>query len=303
MPSIVEYAKAAIGAMQRMRAMRSGDEVAMVTARPSDLSGGTRYRQIEKLQLVMRNRKWVAVAVARNSAAVAGCTPKVVRVTPERGGMLRGVRLTDYHAKRLQANAGRVARKTLGSYKEGWEEITDDRHPLVKLLSQANQQVNGFELFEQTQMFLELTGDAYWAKVYGREKYPIEVHNLFPQIMEIRPDQTGAIRDFNYGRPEKKIALDPKTVVHYKFPNPFDPYYGLAPLARCVQEADLSEELTVFARSFLDNGAVGGTNVFIESATTKDQLEQVKNEFDAKYGGARHANSTRILKGKGVRVE
>jgi len=303
MPSLVEYAKAAIGSMQRLRAMRSGDEVAMVTARPADLTGGTRYRQIEKLQLVMRNRKWVAVAVARNAAAVAMCSPRVVRVTPSKGGMLRGISLTNYETKRLRANAGRVARKALGTYKEGWEEITDDRHPLVKLLGQANEQVNGFELFEKTQMFLELTGDAYWAKVYGREKYPIEVHNLFPQWMEIRPEKTGAIRDYNYGRTDTKIALDPKSVVHFLFPNPYDPYYGLAPLARCVQEADLSEELTVFARSFLDNGAVGGTNVFIEAATTKDQLEQVKNEFDAKYGGARHANSTRILKGKGVRVE
>lgn len=286
---------------QAVRVIRDGNEISAVTARPSDLTTGTRYRQIEQIQLIFRYKKWVKVAASRNASAVAAVPLRVYRVKPARGSVLRGVPVNQTQAQRLRRDSGRVACKHF-ALREGWEEVTDDRHPLVKVLNTANPECNGFELIEFCQLNMELGGNGYWSEVYGRERYPVELWNLYTQYTEIRPDDSGVVQFYNYGRPENKIAIKADTVTHFKFPNPFEPYYGLAPLAACVEEADLSSKMSEFSQSFLDNGAVPGAVVFLP-VSTKDVREQVRQEFDAKYAGTKNTGKVHIISGKDTRVE
>jgi len=294
--------KRAGGSLYPSRSLLSGDDIVAVTARPSDLQTGTRYQQIKQMELILRYGKWVRVAASRNASAVASVPLRVFRVAPKSGGMLRSRPLDNLEIKRIAKTGGSIARKSFGNYREGWEEVTDDRHPLVMLLGQANNQVNGFELIESLQLFLELAGDGFWWKDFGPQGYPIALWNLFPQYCEIVPNPNGSIGFYNYGRPETKRRIPPRECVHFKFPNPHDPLYGLAPLAGCIEEADISVKLSVFATAFLDNGVVGGANVFLPFAT-KDQAEETRLEHDALYSGPRRANRTRFWRGKEVRVE
>lgn len=277
------------------RVLRDGNEIAAVTARPSDMSAGTRYRMIEQIQLVFRYSKWVKVAASRNASAVASVPLRVYRVKPQKGGMLRGVQRNRAHIKRINEWSGRFACKHMGS-QDGWEEITDDRHPLVKVLGQANPQVNGFELLEFMQLGMELCGNGYWTEVYGSERYPVELWNLYPQFTEIRPAQDGSVACYQYGRPEAKITIRADATTQFKFPNPFDPWYGLAPLASCVNEADLSGKLSEFSISLLDNGATPGMVIHVPGAN-KDQREEIRRELQAKQAGSKNVGKSLIFGG------
>lgn len=284
------------------RESRGGDEIAMVTAKPGDLLSGTRYQQAQRLQLVMRYSKWVKVAASRNAQAVAAVPIRVYRVAPK-SGALRTARVGQAQVKRLREWCGHRATKAFGNYREGWEEVTDDRHPLVALLSDANKENNGYELIENLQLFMELSGDGYWVKSTYINGLPTELWNLFPQFMEIAPNEDGSIGVYKYGRPDKIIPYKPEAVVHFKFPNPHDPFYGLSPLASCVEEADVSKDLTTFARSFLHNGIVGGATLFAPGST-KDVREEMRRELESKYAGPERANRWRIFGGpKETRVE
>lgn len=299
---VIDTIKRAFARSDTPRDPGGGDEIAMVTARPADLTSGTSYQPAQMLQKVMRLSKWVAVAVKRNSAAVAAVPLRVYRVAPK-GGQLRTAKIGKTQVKRLEAWAGRRALKSFGTYKEGWEEVIDDRHPLVMLLSNANKQVNGYELLESLQMFMELTGNGYWAKTNYANGLPTELWNLFPQFCEVKPNEDGSIKGYRYGRPNREIMYKPEMVAHFKFPNPLDPFYGLSPLDACLQEADLSKELTTFAQSFLSRGIVGGANVFMPGAH-KDVLEEARRECEQKYAGADKAGRWRFWRGpKEMRVE
>lgn len=299
---IVDAIKLAYANLTAPRTPKGGDEIAMVTARPADLSSGTRYRQIERLQLIMRYSKWVKVAASRNASAVAAVPLRIYRVAPK-GGSMRTAKVKSAQIARMKSWAGRAATKSFGNYREGWEEIIDDRHPLKRLLDKANKDVNGYELRESCQMFLELAGDGYWAKSNYVGGLPTEVWNLFPQFTEIKPHEDGSIECYKYGRPDRIIPYKPESVVHFKFPNPFDPYYGLAPLASCVDEADLSKDLTTFSKSFLARGIVGGATLFMPGSD-KTVREEARRELETKYAGADKAGRWRIFGGpKEARLE
>lgn len=310
MPTIFQRLASAYDGWKRVGGMgtassgriRDGDDIAMVTARPSDLLAGTRYQQIKFAEFITKHSKWVRVAVSRNASAVAAVPIRVFRVAPKTGGVLRSHKVDGVTYKRLRTDSGSFARKSFGNYREGWEEITDERHPLVQLLGQANNQINGYELVEQTQQFLELTGNGYWFKENGTQRYPKALHVLFPQFCEVVPNEDGSIGHYNYGRPGTVRTIRPEECVHFKFPNPSDVYYGLAPLAACFDEADISAKLTQFATAFLDYGVVGGANVFLPNAT-KDQTEEIRVEYEGLYSGPRKANRTRFWRGRDVRVE
>lgn len=297
---IIANIKRAVAAY-RQAPLRSGDDIAMVTARPSDLSAGTRYRQLEQLQLIFKYGKWVRVAASRNASAVAAVPIRVYRQSTGKNG-LRTAKLSEHQTKRLTEDSGRFARKSFGTYRTGWEEITDTRHPLVALLGQANSEVNGYELIESCQLFMELAGNAFWWKEPGTQGYPRALWNLFPQYCEVVPDSTGAVSFYNYGRPEQKRRIDPSECMHFKFPSPFDPYYGHSPLAACFEEAEISDKLSLFAKGFLDNGIVGGANVFAPGLP-KDQSEELQRELERKYSGPVQANKWRIWRAKDMRVE
>lgn len=239
------------------------------------------------MELISRHSKWVKVAVTRNANAVGALRIMVMR--KKRGESLFKTRLVGkYEAKRLSETAGNIARKNLSANND-YEEVTDDKHPLVRLLETVNPNSNWFELCHSTVVGLDLTGNAYWALVKRGGNVPVELWNLPPQYVKPVPNQDGTLDGYLYGRVGQEIRLAPQDVIQFKKPNPFgDPWSGLADLLGCVNEADLSTKLTMFATSMLDNGATPGGVIKLPGASP-DQLTQVREEFEGKYANPTNA--------------
>lgn len=275
------------------------DQVMSSMITPSDLAREGRYAQRPYAEMVQRYLKWVKVATSRNAAAVANTPLRVVRVVEDgnRKSIIKTRAIGQKRLAHMRRSWGVEARKSLGD-ETMVEEITDEMHPLVALLKSPNS-VNGmFDLLELTQMSLELTGNAYWAVVFGARGIPSQVWQLSAQHVRIVPNRNNLVDHYVYGRgTEVEKSYGPESIIHFKMPNPTgDPFYGLAPLAGCIGDADLSVAFTEFSKAYLENGGSPSRIITMKNASP-EQAREAEQRINAKYSGVGKAGRVWVFIG------
>jgi len=109
------------------------------------------------------------------------------------------------------------------------DDLTDE-HPLLDLLNAPNENQSAFDFLESTFTYLELTGEAFWEKVFPGKLClrPVELHNLRPDRVELqtREDAT-AIGSYKYSiGGAAPIEFDPDAIVPIRYFNPTDDWRG-----------------------------------------------------------------------------
>lgn len=120
--------------------------------------------------------------------------------------------------------------KSSNQFGNDFEEIIDD-HPVLTLLSQVNPWQNQFDLAYLRFLYLELTGNAYLHHVDGNLGVPEQLYVLPSQWVTVIPSERGSetlIDGYYYGRDKQdQVGFDPSEVIHFRYPNPSNIYYGL----------------------------------------------------------------------------
>lgn len=282
---------------------RSGKQVEKynrASIRQSDRANQGRREPLTYLELLGRFQGYVYTCITIRAQAVAS-TP--LRVYDVSGGSQEwsGNRLAPKDRAKLQKRAGFVATKIVEeSSRDDMVEITDPHHPLKKLLDQVNCNDNGYDMLEDISMSLDYAGNAYQVPVMGPNNWPVELYNLQPQWVQVRPceDDTALIGSYVYGR-ERGIeeVYAPEGVIHYKTRNPHSPFYGFPPLAACVTEADVSTGFAEFVLASLRNGLAPSVAVSASKGLTPEQVEQITDQFEGKYGSQIHAGKMMVFEG------
>lgn len=129
-------------------------------------------------------------------------------------------------------------------------------HPVLTLLRQVNPVHNGFDLWELTELSLETAGSAYWlidldpVLAIPSAIWILPAHRVTPK----RAAHSPRIVDAYEVRGETVQQFAPDRVVHFRFPDPRDPYTsGLSPLRACFEQAALASEYAAMKRSVYDN--------------------------------------------------
>ena len=211
----------------------AGDAVRGSMTLTDRLSGQPKSPQSDKVREVERYRQWAYTCANKNSSAVSGATLRVfaARGTGEsragaRFGRNIGRPISKEEHERLSK---RASINSLPMFKaaQDVEEITD--HPVLELLREVNPHHNQNDLMESLSLYLDLAGDAYWHVVDGPNGIPMELWALQAQYMKIVPDADEFIKGYLYGRnPTQRIAFDPDQIIHFKFFNPKDMWYGMS---------------------------------------------------------------------------
>lgn len=139
------------------------------------------------------------------------------------------------------------------------EEITD--HPLLDLIAKPNPHYGFGKLLGMTDVYLELTGSAFW--FLGRDELTGEVRELWllpSQNITIETDEAGRVtsylnQPYQTSKPER---LSPDDVIHFKYLNPADPYssFGTPPLRAVWQRVQLLRQEQSSWQSVLTNMAL-----------------------------------------------
>lgn len=170
-------------------------------------------------------------------------------------------------------------------------QLTDD--PVVRLFRRPNEYHTYFTFFEELTLFLALYGETFiWTTesmgmVAGTSKMPAELVVLNPTRMQHVIDNHQLVGWlFDDGKGRKPIPRD--QVLHIKFPNPYNPIRGLAPIDSVRTDVDTDFLASRFSKSFFQNSA-NPALVFTlpeDDESSKEQREEFLKEFNALRRGS-----------------
>jgi|GEM_PF-1144560 len=230
-------------------------------------------RQSHK-ELMTRYSGWAYICASRNGSAIAGIPLKLyaTRATGEmKAG--RGVKAIGKSCKRstLHELQRRYPRHKALQLAEEVEEIVE--HPMLNLLQNVNSTANRFDTLEQTSVFLDCVGNAYWYVARDSMGLPQEFWCLMSQWMFVVPDEQKAVKGYLYGvDPRTQTAFEPDDIIHFRTSNPLSQFYGLGCIEAALMAIDRYMAMDTYERSLNDN--MGVPSLWIQYKT--GQLEEKK---------------------------
>jgi len=172
------------------------------------------------------------------------------------------------------------------------------QHPLLDLLGGVNSFQTGFELKYLTAAYLELTGNAYWLLdgVEKEDDAPSAIYILNPRFVKpIKNNLPDFISGYEYRVGNNTKTLKPYQVIHFKYPDPNNPYEGIGTVQAIFDWINADNYASQVNLNYFKNGARLSGLLKSETAFTKEQLEILKKSFEAIYKGAENSYQVAAL--------
>lgn len=189
-----------------------------------------------------------------------------------------------------------------GGERKDWEEIED--HPLLDLLNKPNEDMHRFELLQMFSMHDDLTGNAYWyldgAK--NEDQAPTAIYPLNPKHVKVILTKSfpPTVDEFLYTVGSEKRAFARHQIIHFKRPNPNNPFIGLGPTEAALESIDALNWAQEWNKKFFQNS--GRPGLVLETDQVDETIIRILREtFEDKYVGAAKAHKTAVLP-RGVKI-
>jgi len=192
--------------------------------------------------------------------------------------------IRDKAASAIMALEGRVGAE--------WKPVRD--HPFLELMARVNPVDTRYTLLAGTVENLELTGNAYWYVVRDRLGVPREIWPLPSYRVKVIPDRTRYIAGYSYTVAQNEtIRFQPDEIVHFRFPNPGNLFYGWSPLQAAAEAVDAHEHILTAQCAAFANGVQPPKIVFSTPDRLRDEsvMLRLAENIRSKYAGTGNANS------------
>jgi HK97 family phage portal protein len=251
----------------------------------SDLFRRNREPTPNELMAELKGTAWTCASL--NAAVCAAYPPRLYVTTsndqPSPRCLTRA--LDPYTEIRLRALPRAAGARRL-------EEVV--AHPLLALLAQVNPVHNAFDLWELTTLYQEVHGSAYWYLTFDPFlRIPKEIWILPSQNVTPRraADSPRLVDYYEYRTGAKQQQFRPDQIIHFRYPDPRDPYTaGLSPLRACFEQVSLTSEYSAYRSAKFANQALPDAIVSPESMLgeeERDRLEEQWNSTLRRGGGGR----------------
>lgn len=181
-----------------------------------------------------------------------------------------------------------------------WVRVKD--HPLENLIEHPNSVNERVDLIARISMFLDVCGNALIYKTI----YKGAVMELIP----VQPDRIKPIPDTkkflagyqfnpvgkgNSAAVDKSNVVKVENIIHWMYPNPINPYWGLGPLQTVGRVVDTEVEALKFQKSSLQNKLVKDGILSFKKHLTPKQWENIQTQFSSQVGGSANARGPIVL--------
>jgi HK97 family phage portal protein len=238
----------------------------------------------------LKNTAWACASI--NAAVCASHPPQLyVATRPGEAAPKCATKALAPEAAQALRTDPRLAHKLRRA--ERIDEVAD--HPLLDLLQQVNPVHNAFDLWELTTLYQEVHGSAYWYLELGplgvpRAIWPLPSHNVTPVR---RPDSFNLVDHYAYRAGARGEQFSPGSVIHFRYPDPRDPYTsGLSPLRACFEQVALTSEYAAMKRAIYDNRGIPGAVVSPESSLGEEERNRLEGQWNDKF---RRGGSGKVL--------
>ena len=182
-----------------------------------------------------------------------------------------------------------------------YDEVSD--HPIIDLFETVNPYMSGVDLVEAIYTYAELTGNAYLLLDMYIKGKPTEIYPLNPHKVKIAPHPKELVDHYTYDiGGGKEIKLDKVGVIHFKYFNPMDDLYGLAPLSAGRTAVDTQNYGDQYNRNFFLNSAEPKGALVSDENLSTEQRNRIAAGWKAMHQGVQNAHKIAIFE-KGLKWE
>lgn len=251
--------------------------------------------------LIQAYRNWVYVCANKNATAVAS-VPLKLYVAKQAKTKIRG-----YPAKSVTKEKDVFLRSNptlndLDCVRKAVEIEEILEHPFLQLMRNVNNFMNSFTLWEMTELYQELCGNAYWYVPTDGAGVPQEIWPMPPQNMKIVPDKEKFISGYKFMKGMKGTVFDEEDVIHFKFPDPNSYYYGKGPLAAVTDAYNIGQNMNKYENALFTNmGRLEGA-FETDEEISNTEFERLKEEIKQMFSGVENAGKSPLLD-KGVKYK
>lgn len=171
-------------------------------------------------------------------------------------------------------------------------------HSLIEKLKNPNELMTGGQLFEGTEWWRLIHGNAYWLldEIDGHGR-PERIYLLDPRRVRVAVSKSEVIGYVFEGYNGELIRLSPEEVIHFKKVNPFHPIYGMGVLQAGALHFDTELSREKYDNSFFKRGAKPGAVLETEKVLDDNEFNRIKREWRKMYEGEKNTHRTAILEG------
>lgn len=180
-----------------------------------------------------------------------------------------------------------------------------ENHPLLDLLDRPNQETTKSDALYIIQSHKKLSGDAFWLKMRNGSQ-TVGLRTLPPDKITLNlrtptPEDPTVIESYHYqdiiDGSKVDAVYDPRDIIHFKKPNPSNPFRGLGAVEALADTIDLDNLTTETTKKFFENGAITNFVLSTDNKVTDEQLRRLKAEIRSNSAGPSNAYKALILGG------
>ena len=207
-----------------------------------------------------------------------------------------GLKASVYVYACVQLIARSVASVPWATYRQKangeWVEIPN--HPLTALIERPTPYHNRKDLLEGMAQHLFLGGNAIFTKVRAGGTVA-ELWQLPPDAIKVIPSRTNFIDHYLYEWDGVRQKFKQGDIIHNKFNDPSNPYWGLGPLQAGARTVDTDTEAVRFQKVSLQNRAISDGIFTFENHLTRDQWDEARAMVREQHQGIENARTPWIL--------
>jgi HK97 family phage portal protein len=200
--------------------------------------------------------------------------------------------MASYHLE--QADGTKLVRvKNSGTPPEYKVGPTD----FYRLLDKPNDHMLYNELMALLVIDLMLVGNGYWFKWRsGASGKPLAIYRLAPGYVKIIPGPYGP-KGYKYQPPGVKDPLEISVdqIIHFRRPNPHDPYYGMGVIQGAGRAMDLEIAITDTQASYFENKGDPSLIVQSERRLPSDVRKKLTAQLRARVAGPSRSGELLVL--------
>lgn len=248
-------------------------------------------------QLIKGYRDWIYVCATKNAINVAQVPLRLYAAKPSsRSKIIVPHRVVPKEQREFLETKAHL--RSLTTFRKAVEVVEVLDHPFLDLLKNVNPFMNQFSLLELTQLHQELVGNTYWFVLKGQNNIPSELWILEPQYVKIVPDKKTFIKHYKYERNWSKPTIyELDEIVHFKVPNPTNPYYGMSPLAAIFGPYSIGIKMDTYENSVFANSGNPSGIIEYEGVVGEHEYRRTVERLREQYAGLKKAGKLMLLEG------
>lgn len=128
---------------------------------------------------------------------------------------------------------------------------------------------------------------------------PAELFPLLSQLVEVIPGKNPQkpVQGYKYRAGSQTAYYRAEEIIHFKYFNPFDFFYGLSPIAAARKAVETLDKAEAFNRAFFDNAGTLSGILQTEGRLDDASRARIMKAWKDKYQGSAKAHQVALLEG------